>query len=205
MTEEKKTRNRPRTSAGSGSAAVDVAKRKRDEKKELGTIVILSTGVRVRIVPVAAHIIDEAMFEIKDPLVPQQDMGKGRDEPNPLDPAYRQALSDAEHARGIATSDTLILVGVQLIDGIPEDDTWLKHLKFLERLGHFKALSNFDLEDEMDLEFVFKKYYAISTRDFTLIGNASGMSQEEIDLAVRGFQGDEGESPDNERESEEPA
>lgn len=201
----KTERNRPRTSAGSGSAAVDVAKRKREEKKELGTIVTLSTGIRARIVPVAAHLIDEAMFEIKDPLVPKQDLGKGRDEPNPLDPEYKQALSDAEHARGIAASDTLILVGVHLIDEIPEDGTWLKHLKFLERLGHFKVLSKFDLEDELDREFVFKKYHAISTRDFTLIGNASGMSQEEIDLAVRGFQGDEGESTDNESEVEEPA
>lgn len=205
MSDEKTKRNRPRTGADSGSAAVDVAKRKREEKKELGTIVTLSTGIRARIVPVAAHLIDEAMFEIKDPLVPKQDLGKGRDEPNPLDPEYKQALSDAEHARGIAASDTLILVGVQLIDEIPEDGTWLKHLKFLEKLGHFKVLNKFDLEDELDREFVFKKYHAISTRDFTLIGNASGMSQEEIDLAVRGFQGDEGEPTDNESGAEEPA
>ena len=199
MTEGK--RNRPRAT----TAAVDAAKRQR-EKKDLGTIHTLSTGIRVRIVPVAAHLIDAAMFEVKDPVVPRQDLGKGREEPNPMDPAYRQALSDAEHARGIAASDTLILMGVQLVDGLPEDDEeWLKPLRFLERLGHFKALSEFDLKDEMDKEFVFKKYYAISARDIPLIGNASGMSQEEIDLAVRGFQGDEGETPDNERESEEPA
>lgn len=199
MSEEAK-RNRPR----GGSAAVDVAKRQR-EKKELGTIFTLSTGVRVRIVPVAAHLIDEAMFEIKDPAVPKQDLGKGREEPNPMDPAYRQALADAEHARGIAASDTLIFMGVELLDGMPEDEEWLKKLKFLERLGHFRALKNFDMKDEIDKEFVYKKYYAISARDIPLIGNASGMSQEEIDLAVRGFQGDEGESPDNEYETEEPA
>ena len=64
MSDEKKKRNRPRTGAGdsagadSGSAAVDVAKRKREERKELGTIVTLSTGIRARIVPVAAHLIE---------------------------------------------------------------------------------------------------------------------------------------------------
>lgn len=194
-------RNRPRST----TAAVDVAKRRRSEKKDLGTIFTLSTGIRVRIVPVAAHLIDEAMFEVKDPLVPKQDLGKGREEPNPMDPEYRQALSDAEHARGIAASDTLIFMGVELVDGMPEDDDWLKKLKFLERLGHFKALKEFNMDDEIDREFVFKKYYAISARDIPLIGNASGMSQEEIDLAVRGFQGDEGEPPDNEREAEQPA
>lgn len=197
MTEGK----RPRA----GTAAVDAAKKRRAEKKELGTIFTLSTGIRVRIVPVAAHLIDDAMFEIKDPPVPRQDLGKGREEPNPLDPEYKRALADAEHARGVAASDTLILMGVQLIDGMPEDDDWLKQLKFLEKLGHFEALSKFDLKDEMDKEFVFKKYYAISARDIPLIGNASGMSQEEIDLAVRGFQGDEGDGSDNEREAEEPA
>ena len=145
MTEESK-RNRPRAT----TAAVDVAKRQRETKKELGTIITLSTGIRVRIVPVAAHLIDEAMFEIKDPAVPKQDLGKGREEPNPLDPAYRQALADAEHARGIAASDTLIFMGVELVDGMPEDDEWLKKLKFLERLGHFKALGNFDMKDKID-------------------------------------------------------
>lgn len=199
MTEARRNRTH------AGSAALDVAKRQREEKKELGTIHTLSTGVRVRIVPVAAHLIDEAMFEVKDPPVPRQDLGKGREEPNPLDPQYKRELADAEHARGVAASDTLMLMGVQLVDGMPEDNDWLKQLKFLERLGHFNALKGFDLKDPMDLEFVFKKYYAISARDIPYIGNASGMSKEEIDLAVRGFQGDEGQSPDNESEVEESA
>lgn len=199
MTEARRNRTH------AGSAAVDVAKRQRETKKELGTIHTLSTGIRVRIVPVAAHLIDEAMFEIKDPMVPRQDIGKGREEPNPLDPQYKRDLAEAEHARGVAASDTLILMGVQLADGMPEDDEWLKGLKFLARLGHFKALEGFDLKDPLDKEFVFKKYYAISARDIQYVGNASGMSKEEVDLAVRGFQGDEGETPDNPGEVEESA
>lgn len=198
---EKTKRKRPRKS---GSKAVDVAKSKRD-KKELGTIITTKTGVRIRIVPVAAHLLDDVMHEVKDPPVPTKYVEeKGREEEDPADRNYLKALADAEHERSVAASDALILFGVELMDGIPEDDTWLKKLKWLERRKRVD-LSGYDLNDEMDLEFVYKKYYVVSARDIPVVGTASGMSDEEIERAMRGFSGDEGTEPNTEDESQESA
>lgn len=199
--EEKKTstRNRPR-----GSKAVDVAKSKRD-KKELGTIITTKTGVMIRIVPVALHILDEVAHEVKDPEVPTQFIeDKGRDEPNPFDKQYLKELAETEHERGVATSDALIWFGVELVDGMPEDDTWLKRLRWFERRGKFN-LDGFDLNDELDFEFVYKKYHVVSGRDIAVIGSASGMSEEEIERAMRGFQGEEKRESDSGSEDQESA
>ncbi len=202
MTEETKkpsTRKRPR-----GSKAVDVAKSKRD-KPQLGTIITTKTGVMIRIVPVAIHLIDEIMYEIKDPEIPMQHIEeKGRDEPNPFDKQYLKDVADAEHERGIAVSDALIWFGVDLVDGLPEDDTWLKKLKWFERRGKF-SLDGFDLDDEIDLEFVYKKYFVVSGRDIVMIGSASNMNEAEVEGALRGFQGDEGKDSDSSSKAEESA
>jgi hypothetical protein len=203
MTEKETTSTRSQTKRRQGSKAIEVAKSKRD-KPELGTIITTKTGVMIRIVPVAAHLLDEVMHEVKDPEIPVQYIEeKSRDEPNPFDKQYLKDLAEAEHARGIAASDTLILFGVELFDGMPEDDTWLKKLKWLEKKGKFD-LSGYDLDDEMDLEFVYKKYYVVSARDIPIVGTVSGMSEEEIERAMRGFSGDEGEEPDSESEDQEP-
>ena len=51
---------------------------------------LLSTGIRARIVPVAASLIDEAVARIRDPQVPVvMNEKKGREEENPLDPIGR--------------------------------------------------------------------------------------------------------------------
>jgi hypothetical protein len=57
----------------------------------------------------------------------------------------------------------------------------------------------------MDMEFVYKKYYVVSARDIPIIGTVSGMSEEEIDRAMRGFSGNEREESDTRSQAEEPA
>ncbi len=63
-------------------------------------IITLSTGVRGRIRPVPAGLIDEVVSRIPDPEVPRQFIeDKGREELNPFDPAYIEAVAKARAVR----------------------------------------------------------------------------------------------------------
>ena len=84
---------------------------------------------------------------------------KDRDEPNPVDPDYLRELEKYQQETTRVTFDVFALFGIELVDGMPEDDSWLSKLKLNARLGHLD-LSTFDLEDEVDREFLFKRYVA---------------------------------------------
>jgi hypothetical protein len=203
MTEEVKTstRKKPRQSK---AAAVKVAKEHRDQQ-EAGKIITLRTGVRVRVIPVAANLLDEVIYEVKDPEIPNQMIEeKGREEPNPFDKQYLKDLAEAEHERGVASADALLMFGIELMDGLPKDDIWLKKLQWFEKRGNL-SFGSFDLDDELDKEFVYKKYHAVSALDFLIIGATSGMDEREIERAMRGFQSDEERSADRTSTTEESA
>jgi hypothetical protein len=125
----------------------------------------LSTGIKAKLGPVSASLIDEVTAKVKDPPVPMwHNEEKGRDEPNPGDPAYIEALS-----------------GVDLVDGVPEDDGWLVKLQFLGVVED-RELS------AMEREFVYKKYIAVSAADVGKITELSGISSEELQEAEATFQ-----------------
>lgn len=152
---------------------------------------VLSTGVRVLLKPVSSMLIEDMRAAIPIPDVPiWHNEDKGRDEENPNDPKYLQAVQDAQARRGAVTLDALALFGVDLADGMPEDDTWLKKLKMLERLGHL-SLRNYDLEDTFEREFLYKRWVAISQADYGLLMTlASSVPASEVRRARRSFLGD---------------
>lgn len=170
------------------SAAVDVAEAVREQTG----VVQLSTGYWIRIKPVSASLIDEAQSVLREPPVPEFYIAeKDRYEPNPSDPAYLRALERLDVDRAIAAADTIILFGVELVneDGSPyviESGEWMKKLKFLEKRGQLD-LSVYDLDDPLDMEFIFKKYIAVAAPDFVIISEASGIREEDISRAKRSF------------------
>lgn len=152
----------------------------------------LSTGVRVRLVPVSAALLSEVTSRIKDPQVPLwRNEDKGRDEPNPSDPEYLRELDEASTKRGMAAMDAMVMFGVDLVDGVPEDDSWLKKLRFMEKKG-FLDLSEYDLEDGFDCEFLYKRYIAIDNDTLTNIASLSSLTPEAIARAEDSFPGNEG-------------
>lgn len=158
---------------------VEVAHVVNEAAKGDGTVV-LSTGFRARIVPVSASLIDQVTAKIKDPDVPMwKNEEKGREEPNPADPAYLKALDDAARERGIAAMDALIMFGVDLVDDIPGDSLWVKKLKFLG--------IDVDTDDPFEVEFYFKKYVAVSAEDVQLVTSRSGMTAGDVEAAERSF------------------
>jgi hypothetical protein len=170
-------------------AAIEVAKRNRDREEDGTTI--LSTGVRVRLIPVNPATVAEVVAEVKDPPVPMWfNKEKGRDEPNPMDPSYESAKATADQQRGLATMDTLALMGVELAEGLPEDDGWLVKLKLLHRRGHLN-LDDFDLEDEIDLKYLYVKHVAIGPDDWNMLFRQLNVGEEGVNAAGGFFQSSE--------------
>lgn len=166
--------------------AVDVAKEMASQDDSSQTIA-LKTGVRVRLVPVSTALIDEVTSRIKDPDVPVwHNEAKGRDEPNPNDPKYLSDLVDANRRRGIAVYDAMVMFGVELVDGVPDDDGWLTKLRYLERRGQID-LSTYDLDDPFDKEFVYKRYVAVDNETLARLGRMSAFTQEEVTQAEAPF------------------
>lgn len=157
-----------------------VAGKQLDESK----IRTLSTGIRAKIVPVSASLIDEVTANVKDPKVPTwHNEEKGRDEPNPNDPGYQEALQEAQRERGVAAMDAMIMFGVELVDPMPEDDKWVRKLKFVG-----VDISDIDLDDEIAREFFYKKHIVVGATDLKALTEASGISEEDIAEAERTFQ-----------------
>lgn len=168
------------------SPAIQVKKRiSRPEVEEI----TLTTGYRARISPVSASLIDDVTSLIKDPPVPfYHNEDKDRDEPNPGDPGYVLELAATEKRRGIAAMDALIMFGVDLLDPIPEDGKWLKKLKFMEKRGMLN-LCDYDFDDNDDVEFLFKRYIAISAEDLLSVGSISGIRGDDVEAAEKSFRG----------------
>lgn len=165
--------------------ALEMAK---EQQSDTGKVYVLQNGTRISILPVSATLLDEVTARIIDPEPPMFfNENKQRDEPNPADPTYLKELSANERKRLVASLDVMTMFGVELLDGMPEDDSWMKKLKMTERLGHID-LSSYDLDDELDVEFMYKRYIILSADIINKIGSASGLTEEEVAKAEAVFQ-----------------
>jgi len=152
--------------------------------------VVLSTGVRVRLRPVPAWLVQEAQSRVEDPAVPNwRNPDKDREEPNPSDPTYLAAMVKAQARRAEAATDVMVLYGVELVDAVPPDADWLPKLRFLEKRGAF-SLEGYDLADPLERGFIFVKYVAMGNDDWMLLGKVAGLTGEDVDRAVKSFRRD---------------
>lgn len=176
-----------------GQAVLNVAKK---EGSDGDGIIKLSTGYRARLHPVASSLIADVTAQLDEPQIPVfMNEDKGREEPNPNDPAYIKAMAEYQRKQGQAGLDAMVMFGVELVDGVPPKEEWLPKLQFMERRKSLD-LSDYDLDNEMDLEYIFKKYIAVGNADYERITELSGVSEADIDEAVRKFQGDEARGAD---------
>lgn len=169
--------------------AVVIAREKTRPDGAQEHLVTLQTGDRARLVPVPAALIDEVSTRVKDPAVPLVYIAeKEREEENPSDPAYLRALAEAARLRGLAVLDALVMFGVELLDGVPENEGWIKRLKFMERRGQLD-LSSYDLQEELDREFLYKRFIAVPVGLIEEISRLSGIAAEDVERAERSFPG----------------
>ena len=148
---------------------------------------VLSTGVRVRLGTVSLAAITDAQKRIQQPPIPRTvNQETGQEEADPQHPDYLAACELANMERADAVMETLALFGIDLIDGLPEDDRWLRRLKLLERRGRLD-LAGFDLEDDVDLEFLFTKYVALSLPDWTQLFKSAGVGEGVVTEMMESF------------------
>lgn len=170
-------------------AAVRAAKEIADKSEKDETIVELAVGGRAKLLPVSATLLEEVNRTIVIPEPPMQyNDDKGREEPNPVDPDYTKAVIEANRKRGVAGMDVMIMFGVDLLDGVPEDDGWIKKLRYLEKRGSLD-LSEYDLDDDFDREFLYKRYIAVPVTLVDKITQLSGIGPEEVETSEESFPG----------------
>jgi hypothetical protein len=170
------------------NVAVEVAK---EIAAQDGSSQIITTanGVKIRIIPVSTALVEEVTNRIEDPVVPMwHNPDKDRDEPNPSDPAYLRAVDKANRARGIAVMDVMCMFGAELVDGVPEDNTWINKLRFMEKRGQV-SLESFDLSDPLDLEFLYKRYIAVDNETIGRISELSMLTPEAVAKQENTFRG----------------
>jgi len=150
----------------------------------------LNSGVRVRINSVPQLLIDDAVNMIPEPRVPYiKDEEHGYEIPNPNDPRYLADYAAYERAQAGAAVDAAVIWGVELLDGIPPDDEWMPKLKFFAKRGRL-SLDQFDLDDPLEKEFVFKRYVALTANELgeLLPEMISGVTEEDVAKARSSFQ-----------------
>lgn len=143
---------------------VEVAKTR--QQADEGDILTLSTGVRVKVCPVSASLIAEVQGRIPYPDPPTFWVeAKGRDEPNSSDPHYKRLCDEVDQERGQAALDAFVMFGLELVDGLPDDDGWIRKLQMLG--------VDFDADDEVICEFHYKKHVAVAASDLETVQMAS--------------------------------
>jgi hypothetical protein len=136
-------------------------------------------------IPVA--IISDVTSRIPEPDIPVwHDPEYDRDVQNPNDPAYIRAKDEVDRKRGEAMIDATVMFGIGLPGGVPPTDKWLPKLKFMEKRGQID-LSGYNLDDPLELEFVFKRYMIANIALINYIQNMSSVTPEDIGQAGRPF------------------
>jgi hypothetical protein len=136
-------------------------------------------------IPVA--IISDVTNRIPEPEIPVwHDPEYDRDVQNPSDPAYIKAKDEVDRKRGEAMIDATVMFGIDLPGGVPPTEKWLPKLKFMEKRGQID-LSSFDLNDPLEIEFVFKRYVIANIGIINYIQTMSSVTPEDVEKAGKSF------------------
>lgn len=141
-----------------------------NEEEQLFTT---STGVTIRRLTIPDILMQRVMEKVKKPKVPMWfNPEKERDEPNPNDPDYLEAVRQAQDERGQRAIDAAIMFGCELVSELPESREWI------QRLNRFGI--EVDESDEFELKFAYLKYVAFSNSSDLALVTGWGLSEEDI-------------------------
>lgn len=157
----------------------------------------LSSGVRVIVHGVSNFEMQELAMSIPEPKPPRlKDPDTGREYENFDDPDYAKAKSASDIRRGLMSLDSM-LIGVELVDGLPEDESWMNAVRFKAKRGLID-ISGYDMENPIEKEFVFKKYVAfLGTSDWEILQGKIKESEEAAAKADAMFPSDEEQPTDS--------
>ena len=173
-----------RKAAAAAVAAVEASRRKPPDS------LTLSNGIVLRLKPVPPYLVRQATMNVERPKVPTVFIpDKERDEENPNDPAYIDALLEYTQDTADAANNAVILAGTE-IESVPEglfwpqDDGWLEVLEFLG--------VEVERESKLGRYLDWMRFYALSTKsDLSAIWRAQrdriGLTEEEVGAAAASF------------------
>jgi hypothetical protein len=154
----------------------------------------LSTGYYARISSVSASLIEEAQASVEYPEVPKwHDEDRDRWEENPNHPDYIKSVAEVDKRKTMMAIDAMILFGVEIVneDGTPYDvntgDKWYQKIRLMAKRKMINV-DGVDLDDPLDIEWMFKKYIAVGAPDLERIARASNLSEEDVKEASATFQ-----------------
>jgi hypothetical protein len=167
----------------SDNKAIEVARELQQEYDDL----LYVEDYAIRVKPIPAAIITDVTNRIPDPEIPVwYNKEMERNEANPGDPEYVRMKSEVERKRGEAMIDATILFGIELVDGIPPVEEWMPRLQFMIRRGQLD-LSQYNLDDPLELEYVFKRYVVGNIALITHIQQLSSVMPDDIGKAAAPF------------------
>lgn len=162
-----------------------------EREGEADNLIVLSSGVRLEARPVPPLLFQRvaSRFSFPEPPVVYIEE-KGRNEPNPNDPAYLAECKRIEEEQRVAMLDAAIMMGVRVVEipeGIPspDDDDWVGAVEYLtgERVP----------SDSKPIRvLMWLKYYAAQTADDLIriekaVISRMGIPQEMVAEAIRSF------------------
>lgn len=167
----------------SDNKAIEVARELQQEYDDF----LYVEDYAIRVKPIPAAIITDVTNRIPDPEIPVwYNKEMERNEANPGDPEYVRMKSEVERKRGEAMIDATILFGIELVDGIPPVEEWMPRLQFMIRRGQLD-LSQYNLDDPLELEYVFKRYVIGNIALITHIQQLSSVMPDDIGKAAAPF------------------
>lgn len=173
-------------------------------------IVEFRSGLKLGIHEVPPLILRQPLQDLPEPEPPTIYLeDKGVSEPNPSNPDYIEAHAKWQATLGLATMDTMLLLGTTepsedgepkplIIDlgsvMAPDKEGWVH---WLEAAG-----VRVDLSSPNTRYLCWLRYYAVSNagdlnRLMTAIAGKSGVKEEDVDLSAEAFQGDKTRGADS--------
>jgi hypothetical protein len=154
----------------------------------------LSTGVRVSFKPVSSMIIQRAHESVPMPNVFVQAVAgpnnTQRFVDNPNHPVYLELKAAAENQRGMKAIEAMVLMGVNLVDGLPKSDEWLQDLDVVTDLSKYWTIDadgNRVMSDKVKKMLYVMNVAASTADDFTLISDNVIVREERVAEVVNTF------------------
>lgn len=165
-------------------------------KQAQDDIVTLASGHRVRFVPVPHNTLREVQAKIVDPPIPTipHPEDKTRQIENPMSITYRETLERNKEERLKVVLNALFLFGLELLDPLPADRTWLDKLVLLELINAEEIEGASVLQQEL----WYKKYVIADASVFDKLYGTLGVSEEAIAQARAAFKSNTQRAPDRE-------
>jgi len=167
------------------SSAARVARKVAERSEPIE--VTLSDGNKATLKPVPATVMVEALQSIPDPEPVYFEKEDGNRVENPTDPRYVRAVNEVSERRQSMVIDVMLMFGVDCI--VPDSEGWLPKVRSFFDLTGRDLESEYSLDDEFDVAFLYKKYVVGDSSLFVKIREISGLQDSDLDEAEGRFQG----------------